>query len=125
MAKAVLGAVAREEGQNLTALVARLAARRAATRDYLQSLVDVDALRRTGKRYFFVDPVLRAWARLHAQGPLPPAGRVAAIAAEMLAGAEPDPDPTPGTAPLESAITEPQPEPVRLRRPSDPLMEID
>ena len=79
------------------------------------------------KRYFFVDPVLRAWVRLHAQGPLPPAGRVAAIAAEILAGAEPDPDAAPGSAPLESAITEPEPapEPVRLRRPSDPLMEID
>src|SRR6185295_4804644 len=125
MSKAVLGAVAREEGQNLTALVARLGRTPGATRDYLQWLVDVDALRRTAKRYFFVDPVLRAWVRLHAQGPLPPAGRVAAIAAEMLAGAEPDPDAAPGSAPLESAITEPEPDPqpVRLRRPSDPLME--
>lgn len=70
MSKAVLAAVAREEGLNLTALVARVGRTPGATRDYLQWLVDVDALRREGKRYFFVDPVVRAWvvtsARPHA-----------------------------------------------------------
>ena len=121
MSKAVLAAVAREEGLNLTALVARLGRTPGATRDYLQWLVDVDALRRTGKRYFFVDPVLRAWVRLHAQGPLPPPGRVAAIAAEMLAGPEPDPAPSPATTAPEPAEVEPAP----ARRRSDPLMEID
>ena len=49
MSKAVLGAVAREEGLNLTALVARLGRTPGATRDYLQWLVDVDALRRDGQ----------------------------------------------------------------------------
>ena len=121
MSKAVLGAVAREEGLNLTALVPRLGRTPGATRDYLQWLVDVDALRRTGKRYFFVDPLLRAWVRLHGQGPLPLAGKVAALAAEMLAGPDPDPAPpcaTSGPEPSEA-------EPVPARRRSDPLMEID
>lgn len=123
MSKAVLGAVAREEGKNLTVLVSRLGRTPGATRDYLQWLVDVDALRRTGKRYFFVDPVLRAWVRLHAQGPLPAEGRVAAIAREMLAGPHPDPVPSGGSpAPAgEGDVVEPAPR----RRPNDPLMEID
>ena len=121
MSKAVLGAVAREEGLNLTALVPRLGRTPGATRDYLQWLVDVDALRRTGKRYFFVDPLLRAWVRLHGQGPLPPAGKVAALAAEMLAGPDPDPAPPRATSGPEPSEAEPVP----ARRRSDPLMEID
>ncbi len=132
MSKAVLAAVAREEGLNLTALVARLGRTPGATRDYLQWLLDVDALRRIGKRYFFVDPVLRAWVRLHTQGTLAVTSRVRAAAAEMLAGpdsAEPgastgafsvSPAPEEGAAPREEVE-----EPSRPQRHRDPLIEID
>lgn len=68
MSKAVLAAVAQEEGLNLTALVARLGRTPGATRDYLQWLLDVDALRAVRKRYFYVDPLLRQWVRLHQRG---------------------------------------------------------
>ena len=55
MSKAVLGAVAEEEGLNLTALVGRLGRSPGAIRDYLGWLLGVDALRMVGKRYFYVD----------------------------------------------------------------------
>lgn len=68
MSKAVLQAVAAEEGLNLTALVARLGRTPGAVRDYLGWLLAVDALRATRKRYFYVDGLLRVWVRLHARG---------------------------------------------------------
>jgi len=129
MSKAVLLAVAREEGLNLTALVERLGRTPGATRDYLQWLLDVDALRREGKRYFFADPVVRAWLRLQAPGApdLPAAAR--RIAEELFvsdraslaeagtpAGPEGD-----GGEPA-SAADEPAMSPGHRR---DPLMEID
>ena len=49
MSKAVLGAVAEEEGLNLTALVARLGRTPGAVRDYLGWLLGVDALRMVGQ----------------------------------------------------------------------------
>jgi hypothetical protein len=48
MSKAVLAVVAREEGLNLTALVARLGRTPGAVRDYLGWLLGVDALRMDG-----------------------------------------------------------------------------
>lgn len=68
MSKAVLGAVAAEEGQNLKALVTRLKRTPGAIRDYLGWLLNVDALKRVGKRYFFVDGMVRSWVRLYARG---------------------------------------------------------
>jgi hypothetical protein len=68
ISKAVLAAVAREEGLNLTALVARLGRTPGAIRDYLQWLVGVDALTVVKKRYFYVDGLVRWWVRLHARG---------------------------------------------------------
>jgi len=68
MSKAVLAAVAAEEGLNLTALVARLGRTPGAIRDYLGWLLAVDALRSTRKRYYYVDGLLRLWVRLHARG---------------------------------------------------------
>jgi hypothetical protein len=87
MSKAVLAAVAREEGLNLTALVPRLGRTPGATRDYLQWLVDVDALRMLKKRYHYVDGLVAAWVRLHATGV--PAGRddLESAAGELLDGA--------------------------------------
>jgi hypothetical protein len=124
MAKAVLATVAREEGLNLTSLVARLGRTPGATRDYLQWLVDVDALRREGKRYFFVDPVLRAWTRLHATGTLPSPAAVGAIAAELASGSVPA---SPAPAPRTSGEPESPGEEVTPRTfpRADPLMEID
>jgi hypothetical protein len=126
MSKSVLGAVAREEGLNLTALVRRLGRTPGATRDYLQWLVDVDALRREGKRYYFVDPVLRAWVRLHAQGALASTSAVRALAAELGRAKSVEAPSRELACPTPSPIDEPVPQdrgqPVR---PSDPLMEID
>jgi DNA polymerase III delta prime subunit len=68
MSKAVLAAVAAEEGLNLTALVARLGRTPGAIRDYLGWLLAVDALRATRKRYYYVDGLLRLWVRLHGRG---------------------------------------------------------
>ena len=71
MSKAVLGAVAEEEGLNLTALVGRLGRSPGAIRDYLGWLLGVDALRMVGKRYFYVDGLVRWWVRLHGGGVIP------------------------------------------------------
>jgi hypothetical protein len=68
MSKAVLAAVAQEEGLNLTALVARLGRTPGAVRDYLGWLLGVDALRMTKKRYAYVDGMVRWWVRLHGGG---------------------------------------------------------
>ncbi len=109
MSKAVLAAVAAEEGLNLTALVGRLGRTPGAVRDYLVWLVGVDALRMVKKRYFYVDPVLRAWVRLHGRGRPPLAAELRA-AAQVMASSE-------SAAPAE-------PPPVAGTR-RDTLMEID
>jgi len=82
MSKAVLGAVAEEEGLNLTALVARLGRSPGAIRDYLGWLLGVDALRMVGKRYFYVDGLVRWWVRLHGGGVIPTDAQLAAAARE-------------------------------------------
>jgi hypothetical protein len=87
MSKAVLAAVAAEEGLNLTALVARLGRTPGAVRDYLVWLVGVDALKMVKKRYFYVDPILRAWVRLHGRGRPPAEAELRAAAAALVAGA--------------------------------------
>jgi len=114
MSKAVLGAVAQEEGLNLTALVSRLGRTPGATRDYLHWLVGVDALRMVHKRYHYVDGLLRLWVRLHARG-TPPARP------ELLAAMPTPPDaettPTPQDNPSEVEA------PLPRRRES--LIEID
>lgn len=68
MSKAVLAAVADEEGLNLTALVERLGRTPGAIRDYLGWLLGVDALTMVGKRYFYVDGMVRVWVCLHGRG---------------------------------------------------------
>jgi hypothetical protein len=87
MSKAVLGAVAEEEGLNLTALVGRLGRSPGAIRDYLGWLLGVDALRMVGKRYFYVDGLVRWWVRLHGSGVLPTDAQVEAAARAVTAGA--------------------------------------
>ena len=91
MSKAVLAAVAAEEGLNLTALVARLGRTPGAIRDYLGWLLAVDALRTTRKRYYYVDGVLRLWVRLHARGVRASEEEILSCARELLATAAPAP----------------------------------
>jgi DNA polymerase III delta prime subunit len=118
MSKAVLGAVAEEEGLNLTALVARLGRTPGAVRDYLQWLVGVDALRMAGKRYVYVDGLLRHWVRLHARGVPPSAAELAAAAAALVARTAADEGA--GAAARDEAGA------ARAGRPrADSLMEID
>ncbi len=93
MSKAVLAAVAQEEGLNLTALVARLGRTPGATRDYLQWLLDVDALRMVRKRYFYVDPLLRQWVRLHQRGTPPGPADLQRVGEELLQAQPPEPEP--------------------------------
>ncbi len=85
MSKAVLAAVAEEEGLNLTALVGRLQRSPGAIRDYLGWLLNVDALRVERKRYFYVDGLVRMWVRLHGLGVIPAEGQVATAARELIA----------------------------------------
>lgn len=113
MSKAVLAAVAREEGLNLTALVARLGRTPGAVRDYLQWLVGVDALRMVRKRYHYVDGMVRWWVRLHARGTPPTAAELAQAAREVVGGQR-------DVAPADTGA---EPEPAVARR--ENLMEID
>ena len=122
ISKAALQAVAREEGLNLTALVTRLGRTPGATRDYLQWLVGVDALRMVKKRYAYVDGLLRVWVRLHARGVAATAREIEEAGRALLAQEIPpepaalEPVATPGpTAPAADA-----PAPRR-----DTLIEID
>jgi len=91
MSKAVLEAVALEEGLNLTALVGRVGRTPGAVRDYLGWLLDVDALRARAKRYYFADPLLRDWLRLNAGGRTPDEAALRAVAEERLGGAPAEP----------------------------------
>jgi hypothetical protein len=112
MSKAVLAAVAAEEGLNLTALVGRLGRTPGATRDYLGWLLGVDALRMVKKRYHYVDGLLRQWVRLHARGTLARPAEIAEAARAAVGGAPSSPAPDRPAAP---------PPPVSR----DTLMEID
>jgi hypothetical protein len=101
MSKALLATVADEEGLNLTALVARLGRTPGAVRDYIGWLLGVDALRSAGKRYFYVDGLLRWWVRLHGRGTPVEAPELRAAAERLLAAAgdEPLPAEAPAAAP--------------------------
>jgi AAA ATPase-like protein len=115
MSKAVLSAVAHEEGLNLTALVARLGRTPGAVRDYLGWLLGVDALRMVKKRYVYVDGMVRWWVRLHGRGTLASDADVRAAAQEMAGGREAPPE----TAPPE---TEPVRAPARREKLVDDLL---
>jgi hypothetical protein len=124
ISKAVLAAVAQEEGLNLTALVPRLGRTPGAVRDYLQWLVGVDALRMLKKRYFYVDGVLRQWVRLHGRGVAATGAELAAAAGEIVAGARTDaPSVTPEAAGAITPSEEDRAAAVTSRR--DSLIEID
>jgi hypothetical protein len=101
MSKAVLSAVAHEEGLNLTALVSRLGRTPGAVRDYLVWLTGVDALRMVKKRYSYVDGMVRWWVRLHGRGTPAAETEVRAAAQEMGGGrdAPAPPEAEPARAP--------------------------
>jgi hypothetical protein len=130
ISKAALDAVARDEGLNLKALVAKLGRTPGATRDYLQWLVGVDALRMDGKRYFYVDGMVRQWVRLHASGRPASTADLRRAAEDLLVAAVP-PTAGPPTRAADGAAeiavvqetAEPLEAPSRVRR--DSLMEID
>ncbi len=113
--KAALQAVAMDEGLTLTQLVPRLGRSPGASRDYLQWLVGVDALRMVKKRYSYVDGMLRQWVRLHGRGT--PASR-----SEIEAAARALVSPEAAAAP-EAAAPIAEPPSVAARR--DSLIEID
>ena len=119
MSKALLGAVADEEGLNLTALVARVGRTPGAVRDYLGWLLGVDALRSARKRYAYVDGMVRCWVRLHARGTPPTEADIAAMALEVLAGPEAAAPPGADRAPTA------EPEVAAVMPRVDTLMEID
>ncbi len=119
ISKAALQAVAREEGLNLTALVARLGRTPGATRDYLQWLVGVDALRMVKKRYSYVDGLLRVWVRLYARGAPPTAAEIE-DAGRALRRREPPAEPVTPEARAKVTLPEAATEPRR-----DTLIEID
>lgn len=58
-ARAILNVLAREEGLDLSGIAARLRRSAGSTLDYIRWLVEVDLLRREGRRYRFSDPLLR------------------------------------------------------------------
>ena len=69
--KAILGILADDEPQNLTEIAQRLLRTPGSTKDYLSWLEDVDLIAMQGKRYTYVDPLLRLYVRLYAR-PVPP-----------------------------------------------------
>lgn len=68
--KSVLRVLAREQGLNLTEVSRRLDRTPGSTRDYLRWLEEVDLVVSREKRYYYVDPVLRLWVRVHGSGEL-------------------------------------------------------
>lgn len=123
--KAVLQAVAQEEGLNLTSLCGVLGRTPGAVREYLLWLLQVDALRKVRKRYFFVDPLVRHWVRLHASG-IEPTTKDVTRAFEDLGGRAREVAVPPVSRHEPSVPPHPKPPPTRPRRPaSDTLIEID
>ena len=96
ISKAVLDAVAHEEGLTLTELVPRIGRTPGAVRDYLQWLVAVDALRMIGKRYHYVDGMIRCWMRLYGRGALPNEATLRDAARAVMESAQPTVPPDAG-----------------------------
>jgi DNA-binding IclR family transcriptional regulator len=65
-----LRVLAQEQGLNLTEVARRVARTPGSTRDYLRWLEEVDLIESREKRYYYRDPILRLWARIHGNGEL-------------------------------------------------------
>ncbi len=108
--KWVLRVLADEEGLNLTEVARRMDRTPGSARDYLLWLEEVDVLAARKKRYFYIDPILRLWVRVHGQGCLATQAEIQGEVRAHLAG-------------IEGAVTE-----HAFRRPPRPfedLVEID
>jgi len=66
--KWVLRVLAHDEGLKLTEVSRRLDRTPGSTRDYLRWLEEVDLIVSRDKRYYYVDPILRLWVRVHGSG---------------------------------------------------------
>lgn len=69
--KAILGVLAETEPLNLTEISHLLQRTPGSTKDYLSWLEDVDLIAMRGKRYSYVDPLVRLYVRLYGR-PVPP-----------------------------------------------------
>jgi hypothetical protein len=109
--KAILGVLADNEPLNLTEISHVLHRTPGSTKDYLSWLEDVDLIAMRGKRYSFVDPLLRLYVRLYGK-PVPPSDddvlrEVDGYAKARLPQAPPaSPAPTPIARPAETAPAE-------------------
>ena len=108
--KWVLRLLADEEGLNLTEVARRMDRTPGSARDYLLWLEEVDVLAARKKRYFYIDPILRLWMRVHGQGHLATQAEIQREVRAHLASVE-------GVVP-ELAFRLPP-------RPSEDLVEID
>jgi hypothetical protein len=95
--KAILGILADDEPQNLTEIAQRLLRTPGSTKDYLSWLEDVDLVAMQGKRYSYVDPLLRLYVRLYAR-PVPPTDAQVVHEVRMYALAKLPPLVSAGTA---------------------------
>jgi hypothetical protein len=103
ISKALLAMIAHSEGRNLTALYREIGRSPGATRDYLGWLLGVDAVKMVGKRYYYVDGLVRQWVRLYGRGRLPTPREIEAAAQELLAAPPAQPEPERAATPIETA----------------------
>lgn len=106
--KAILGVLAETEPLNLTEISQRLSRTPGSTKDYLSWLEDVDLVAMRGKRYAFIDPLLRLYVRLYGR-PVPPTDdevvrEVGTYARARLLPASPPPSTPSPVAPPEPAV---------------------
>jgi AAA domain len=126
--KSVLHVLAEEEGLKLTEVARRLDRTPGSTRDYLRWLEEVDLVVAREKRFFYVDPLLRLWMRIHGRGEPPSEDDLRREVQHYLGRVVPASRPTPrdedtdadadADADTESGFTLPPP-------PSEDLVEID
>jgi hypothetical protein len=123
--KAVLHVLAAEEGLRLTEVARQLGRTAGSVRDYLRWLEEVELITARDKRFFFVDPILRLWLRLHGRGVVPTDKEVMAEVETHLGGERPLPEPRP--EPIAAPVEEPEEAPQYLPPPdeTDDLIEID
>ncbi len=109
--KWVLRVLSHEEGLTLTEVSRRLDRTPGSTRDYLRWLEEVDLIVSRDKRFYYIDPILRLWVRIHGSGKLPTDRNIHREVDAHIAASG-------GTQPAVEAFTFPP-------APSEDLVEID
>ncbi len=89
--KTMLHVLSDEEGLKLTEIARRVDRTPGSTRDYLRWLEEVDLIAARGKRYSFVDPLLRLWMRIYSRGAPPTEGDVRREVSDYLEALAPGP----------------------------------